>query len=108
MTGRKFNGPLGLQQASGEQDGRLILLRSRETGYLSGPWRKDWPNPLPDGILDGCSPSASWVLDRRSEAHERALRDRMDRCDVESRPRLHKDHPRLRSLLRRDVRRAVP
>ena len=40
--------------------------------------------------------------------HEPALRDRMDRRDVESRPRLHEDHARLRSLLRRDVRRAVP
>src|SRR5271157_5370779 len=65
-------------------------IASRQ-GILSAGKRKVSPKASRGGILHGCSLSfiRRWVLERRSGHHERALRDRMDRCDVEPGSRLH-------------------
>src|SRR5262249_23414742 len=44
----------------------------------------------------------------RGNSDEPAIPNRVDRRDVGPRSRLHEDHPRLRSLLRRDVRGTLP
>src|SRR4051794_19754710 len=80
---------------------------------------------LPDG-LGSIPPSRSKIIDvrrvrrrgmlskglqdfaQRSRRCGRALADRMDRRYLESTTRLHEDLPGLRTLLRGDVRRALP
>src|SRR5205085_3200720 len=65
------------------------------------------PRVAPFGARRSFGAIPQTIRPERRRERERRYVDRVDRRDVESRPRLHEDQPRLRPLLRRDVRRAV-